>query len=111
VHDAEGLRFAGRVGTGYSSAQRRELRRLLDAERVEAPAARGCPRIRVATWVRPHFVAQVEFAEWTADGLMRQPSFQGLRPDKTPEECTVEEPREPVKVRPTRKPRGSSKPQ
>ena len=41
-----------------------------------------------ATWVRPKLVAQLVYAEWTADGKLRQPAFLGLRTDKDPSECT-----------------------
>jgi bifunctional non-homologous end joining protein LigD len=45
------------------------------------------PPIRDATWVRPKLVAQLFYAEWTADGKLRQPAFLGLRSDKDPSEC------------------------
>jgi bifunctional non-homologous end joining protein LigD len=41
-------------------------------------------------WVKPKFLAEVSFGEWTKDGLMRQPIFKGLRTDKTPKEVTRE---------------------
>src|SRR5207302_9275755 len=56
------------------------------------PACKGAPRARDARWVRPRLVAQVEFTEWTADGKLRHPSFQGLRADKQPMETVREEP-------------------
>ena len=43
------------------------------------------PKLR---WVRPKLVAQLAYAEWTADGKLRQPAFLGLRTDKDPAECT-----------------------
>ena len=46
------------------------------------------PRGAGITWVRPKLVAQISFAEWTADGKLRQPVFLGLRHDKKPSECT-----------------------
>ena len=91
----EGRRFiyAGKVGTGYSSALRRELLRRLEPGRVAAPTAEGAPRMRDARWVAPRLVAEVAFSEWTSDGRLRHPSFKGLREDKRPDECVRERPR------------------
>ena len=89
---AEGgkLRYAGKVGTGFGSQQSRELARRLAADGVPEPRAEGAPRMRNATWVEPKLVAQVRFTEWTADGKLRHPAFEGLRPDKRPLECVRE---------------------
>src|SRR5205085_121792 len=58
------------------------------------------PRMRDAHWVKPRLVAQVRFTEWTADGKLRHPAFQGLRADKSPEECVREKPAAVSKVAP-----------
>src|SRR6266568_987231 len=87
VRDGERFVYAGKVGTGYTEAVRRELFRRLEPDRVEVPPAEGAPRMREARWVAPRLVAEVAFSEWTADGKLRHPSFKGLRDDKTPEEC------------------------
>jgi bifunctional non-homologous end joining protein LigD len=89
---AEGgkLRYAGKVGTGFGAQQSRELARQLAADSVSEPQAVGAPRMRNATWVVPKLVAQVRFTEWTADGKLRHPAFEGLRPDKRPLECLRE---------------------
>jgi bifunctional non-homologous end joining protein LigD len=87
------LRYAGKVGTGYTAATLRDLgTRLREIETAESPfaAARGLPR--AAHWVRPELVAQIGFAEWTNDGLLRQPRFLGLRDDKAPSEVVRERP-------------------
>ena len=60
----------------------------LDRLRTERPPFDPPPRIRDATWVRPKLVAQLAYAEWTADGKLRQPAFLGLRTDKHPAEVT-----------------------
>src|SRR5207245_10660416 len=96
-----GYEFAGKVGTGFSSKQRRELQKQLADERQTSPA-RGAPRLRDAHWVEPRLVAQVRFTEWTHDGKLRHPAFQGLRVDKKPEECIREKPA-PVPEAPKRK--------
>jgi bifunctional non-homologous end joining protein LigD len=78
------LRFAGRVGTGFSDSMLLSLRRTLDALRVKTLPVGGvpAPMARGVHWVRPTLVAEVAFTEWTEDGLLRHPSFQGLREDK-----------------------------
>ena len=85
VHADGRLRYAGRVGTGFTEATLRQLNAAL------APLARtDCPfdppprlpRSPGVHWVDPQRVAQVEFAEWTDEGLLRHASFQGLRDDK-----------------------------
>jgi bifunctional non-homologous end joining protein LigD len=94
VHDAQGsLVYCGRVGTGFTGAVLRDLQsRLARLERQEPPFAlppRGS-RARGVHWVRPVLAAEVRFSEWTKDGLLRQPSFQGLREDKQTQEIVRE---------------------
>jgi bifunctional non-homologous end joining protein LigD len=91
----EGKRFvyAGKVGTGFSGAMRRELHRELEKDRVDEPRVADAPRLRAARWVEPRLVAEVAFTEWTQDGKLRHPSFKGLRDDKRPEEAVRERPR------------------
>jgi bifunctional non-homologous end joining protein LigD len=86
-----GFEYAGKVGTGFTAKQRQELMRELSRDEVDTAPARGAPRLRDAHWVKPRLVAQVRFTEWTSDGKLRHPSFQGLRLDKSPEECIREE--------------------
>jgi len=95
VNEGGTLEFAGKVGTGFSSKQRKELLQELGKDAVEEPQVRGAPRMRDAHWVKPRLVAQVQFTEWTHDGKLRHPSFQGLRPDKTPMETVREKPSPP----------------
>ena len=95
VHEGGALRFAGKVGTGFTNAQARALR-----ARLDGLAARECPFSpppagwlgKNAHWVRPVLVCEVEFTEWTSDGKMRHPSFQGIREDKRPQEIVRETP-------------------
>jgi bifunctional non-homologous end joining protein LigD len=92
VREGDRLVYAGKVGTGFSEALRRELLRRLEPDRVADPPAAGAPRLRAARWVRPRLVAEVSFTEWTGDGVLRHPSFQRLRDDKAPEETAREKP-------------------
>jgi DNA ligase D-like protein (predicted ligase) len=77
------LRYAGKVGTGFTRATLHDLsQRLTPLIRETSPfeAEKAIPR--TATWVEPQLVAQIAFMEWTADGRLRHPSFLGLRFDK-----------------------------
>jgi bifunctional non-homologous end joining protein LigD len=95
-YDAAGtLVFAGKVGTGFSVASAHDLRKRLNAiERKDCPfrprptGALG----KRAHWVKPAVVAEVVFTEWTEDGKIRHPSFQGLRRDKPAKAVTREVP-------------------
>ena len=86
------LRYAGKVGTGFSAKQRVWFKDELSEDIVPVSPAKDAPRIRVATWVKPRFVAQVAFTEWTGDNRLRHPSFLGLREDKAPGEVVREKP-------------------
>ena len=95
VYDKGKLVYSGRVGTGFSIKQRLELQKKLDRLSQSAmPFAvkPNDPGLRDAHWAKPKLVAEVEFTEWTADGSIRHPSFQGLREDKKPTEIVREEP-------------------
>jgi bifunctional non-homologous end joining protein LigD len=87
------LRYAGKVGTGYSAATLRELgARLRELETPDPPFVDARPVPRGTHWVRPELVAQIGFAEWTNDGRLRQPRFLGMRDDKRPAEVVRELP-------------------
>ena len=77
-----GLRYAGKVGTGFTRDTLHDLAaRLAPLRRDTSPFADEV-RERGATWVEPQLVAQVGFTEWTRDGRLRHPRFLGLREDK-----------------------------
>jgi bifunctional non-homologous end joining protein LigD len=79
------LRYAGRVGSGYSSAIAEDLWRRLEPLRIAAPPLDQPPPADVrrnVRWVRPALVAEVEFRGWTTDGIVRHSVFKGLRPEK-----------------------------
>ncbi|WP_242347042.1 non-homologous end-joining DNA ligase [Anaeromyxobacter terrae] len=112
------LRFAGKVGTGWTNEGARALReRLARLAQEQSPFTPPPPgRLgRDAHWVRPELVCEVAFTEWTQDGKIRHPSFQGLREDKRPEEVVRERPTPTSTSTPTRRrtpasPRASPRP-
>ncbi|MEE6138617.1 non-homologous end-joining DNA ligase [Mycobacterium sp. 050128] len=84
-HDGGDLVYAGKVGTGFDEATLRSLHeRLTPIEQDTPPFTRGLVRQSGARWVRPELVAQIGFTEWTRDGKLRHPRYQGLRTDKDP---------------------------
>ena len=90
------LRYAGRVGTGFSDEAHRMLRDRLDPLVKKTQPFEKVPleAQRKVSWVKPELVAQVSFSAWTRDNLVRQSSFRGLREDKIPQEVTREIPAE-----------------
>ena len=85
LHERGRLRFAGKVGTGFTQASSRALRKRLDSLQASSCPFEPPPPGwlgRNARWVRPRLVAEVTFTEWTGGGHVRHPSFQGLREDK-----------------------------
>jgi bifunctional non-homologous end joining protein LigD len=96
-YEGGSLRYAGRVGTGFTGAELERLAGLL------APLARDAPPFapveslpaevrRLGRWVEPQLVAEVAFSEWTHLGTLRQPSYKGLRTDKRAAEVVRETP-------------------
>ena len=99
VNDAHGkLVYAGKVGTGFNDRTLRELRARMDKLEVPKPAFKNPPRgaeARRSHWLKPKLVGEVAFTEWTREGILRHPTFQGLREDKSPEEIVRENPQTP----------------
>jgi ATP-dependent DNA ligase len=84
------LRYAGKVGTGFTRATLKDLaQRLAPLHRDRSPFAEEI-RERDTTWVEPTLVAQIGFSEWTRDGRLRHPRFLGLRDDKAAEDVVRE---------------------
>ncbi len=80
----EGLRYAGRVGTGFNAATLADLMRMLKPLETAASPFTGRKPPKEAIFVEPTLVATVEFREWTQAGTLRAPSFKGLRDDIDP---------------------------
>jgi bifunctional non-homologous end joining protein LigD len=86
------LRYAGKVGTGFDQRTLEQLAgELQRRERQVSPFDSG-DAPRAARWAAPELVAQIAFAEWTRDGKLRQPRYQGLRSDKPAREVVRERP-------------------
>jgi DNA ligase D-like protein (predicted ligase) len=90
-HDAGTFVYAGKVGTGFGAAVLRSLGAELTRREIASPPfQRNEVRERGVHWVRPELVAQIGFAEWTRDGMLRHPRFLGLRDDKPAEQVVRE---------------------
>ena len=93
VYDGGVLHYCGKVGTGFTM---RELDRVgdllapLSTEASPFDPPPPAPIAKLAHWVRPALVAEVEFGEWTAEGILRHPSYLGLRDDKQPTDVVRE---------------------
>ncbi|GAA0587148.1 DNA ligase D [Caenispirillum bisanense] len=94
-HDAHGaLAYAGKVGTGYTEAVGRSLRKALEARlRKTCPFTEGGAKTeRDIRWVKPDLVAEVEYGAWTREGILRHAAFKGLREDKDARDVVLEPP-------------------
>lgn len=95
VNENDGLRYAGRVGTGFGEAALKDIhQRLHKLARADSPLAGklSTTQARGVSWVEPQLVGEVEFAEWTREGIVRQASFIALRSDKPAAQIIRERP-------------------
>jgi bifunctional non-homologous end joining protein LigD len=97
IHRGKEWEWVGNVGTGFNERAIEELLRKLEPLRRDEspfPVIPKMPKVRKGdvVWVEPELVCEVEFAEWTHDGHLRAPSFQGLRDDKRAEDVQRERP-------------------
>ncbi|MEV8212206.1 ATP-dependent DNA ligase [Leifsonia sp. NPDC077715] len=92
IPDGDRLQYVGKVGTGFSDRALDDLSAKLAKLERKTRTMEGVPSAdaRGAHWVRPDLVGEVEFAEWTGPGRLRQPSWRGLRPDKRPDQVVRE---------------------
>ena len=95
VYEGDNLIYAGRAGTGLNARSMAELESKFAGVKREASPFRNAPRARTnekITWLEPQLAAEIRFAEWTSEGLLRQASFKGLRTDKDPKTIRKESP-------------------
>ncbi|MGV3507819.1 MAG: DNA ligase D, partial [Sphingobacteriaceae bacterium] len=110
VYDKEGLRYVGKVGTGFSDSLQKEMmaqfkplitdKSPFEVEPDVDKPSRFRPKRMGAkpTWLKPELVCEVAFAEVTSDGIFRQASFKGMRTDKKAKEIILEEPKHTAEV-------------
>ena len=103
-HENGRLTHAGRTGTGFTATTARDVFKRLQPLRIAKPAFAdplNALQKRDAVWVRPEFVAEVEFRGWTADRHVRHAAFKGLREDKEPSEIVRESPAVAPRAKPS----------
>ncbi len=91
-YDDGTLRYAGKVGTGFDAAALELLGDELEKRERRSPPFSGRDLPRAAHWAEPELVAQIGFTEWTRDGKLRHPRYEGLRYDKPASEVVREVP-------------------
>lgn len=93
IYEGEELIYAGRAGTGLSASGMKELKAKFESLRRAGSPFKLAPKPRsneIITWLEPELAAEIKFAEWTEDNLLRQASFKGLRTDKNPRDIRME---------------------
>lgn len=93
VHEGDKLRYVGKVGTGFDTATLESLSEQMGKLELARPAL-DVPRtaLRGSTWIKPELVAEIAYTEFTSDGVLRHPSFLGLREDKKAKQVVLERP-------------------
>jgi len=90
------LIYCGKVGTGFDAKLLGSMMKQMRPREANLPAFKNPPRgyeAKGVHWLKPDLVGEVQFSEWTSEGILRHPSFQGLREDKDPREVVRENPK------------------
>lgn len=90
-YSGNNLIYAGKVGTGFSDKTKDELAKMLNKIKVDSLNLKNDVKHKNITYVQPKLIAEVQFAEITKDGYLRQASFVGMRTDKNPKDVKLEE--------------------
>ena len=93
IYEGEELVYAGRAGTGFTARSMQELEKNFQSIKGEEAPFKQAPEPRKneeIAWLEPELVAEIKFAEWTEENLLRQASFKGLRTDKDPRDIKRE---------------------
>jgi len=91
LYDGGRLEYVGHTGGGFDHRSLREVYDALQPLKAQkSPFAKVIKTNEPVQWVKPALVCEVKFAEWTDEGIMRQPIFMGMREDKDPKECVLE---------------------
>lgn len=110
VNDDSGLVYAGRVGTGFDQASLKSIyAQLTPLECSTSPLEKPLTsaQARGVHWVQPTLVGEVQFAEWTREGVVRQAAFVGMRTDKPAAQIIHEQPRTAKSMKTAKKPSGN----
>jgi bifunctional non-homologous end joining protein LigD len=106
VYDGERLHYTGKVGTGFNIATQKSMLKSFQKLKTrscpftEVPDVNKPSRFRpnpphaTVTWLKPQLVCEISYLELTSDGVMRHPSFEGMRIDKAPSQVTLEKPKD-----------------
>lgn len=101
VYEGDKLVYAGRAGTGFSESDMKVLEiKFEKIKRVESPfieTPKSKPNEKII-WLEPELVAEIKFAEWTKENLLRQASFKGIRTDKSPKDIKREKPQDETEL-------------
>ncbi|HEY3665491.1 MAG TPA: DNA ligase D, partial [Polyangiaceae bacterium] len=110
LRQGKSLAYSGKVGTGFNERSLKDLAKQLAPLELARPTLENAPRgadARGVHWVKPKLVAEVAYTGVTKDGLLRHPTFKGLREDKPAREVVLEQPRAVASLR---KPKSKAKP-
>lgn len=84
------LIYVGKVGTGFNDNDKEHLNKLFSKQKQTKSQFVNCPKTKNTQWIKPIYVAEIQFTELTKDQILRQPSFIGLRTDKDPKDVKLE---------------------